>query len=195
MAVVLGNVEPMLLQFDGAGFLYGVNDGNHFAFGSTPPSSQYLFVRDPAGRLTAINRMNPAAPNGYMSQFFSHDTADNLTQSVDANGNTTTYAYDDFFRLRKEVSPVTHTTTRTYDASGNVLSVTNANGATTTSTYDLLDRKTGSSSTGTVNGSPVTETLSYGYDNPGSAFGIGRLTSMALRDFEWVKQEEFCCSA
>jgi YD repeat-containing protein len=59
---------------------------------------------------------------------------------TDANGRTTTYAYDADGRLLNETPPLGHTTSYGYDAAGNLISKTDPNGTTIVYSYDALNR-------------------------------------------------------
>ncbi len=88
-------------------------------------------------------------------------TPDGLPASLkDANGNTTTFAYDRFDRLATTTYPLGSTEAFTYDANGNVLSRKTRAGDTITFAYDGLDRLTSK----TPPSGPV---VTYGYDLAG----------------------------
>lgn len=65
---------------------------------------------------------------------------DKLTSVTDANGNVTTYQYDNLGRLLTETDPLGKITSYGYDAIGNLISKTDANGNTVKYTYDSLGR-------------------------------------------------------
>jgi RHS repeat-associated protein len=150
------------------GTLSSVQDENH-----TTPNTTYGY--DPAGRLSTVAQTLAGAPGGQIVTRYGYDIQGNLTSVTDPNGNVTTYVYDDFRRMQRQISPVSGVTTYAYDAAGNLLTTTDANGAVTTRTYDALGRVLSSSSTR----SSATETVSWTYDDatPGN-FGIGRLATM-----------------
>jgi YD repeat-containing protein len=50
----------------------------------------------------------------------------NRTKLIDANGNVTTYAYDDLYRITRMTDPLGATTRYAYDENNNVLSTTDA---------------------------------------------------------------------
>jgi RHS repeat-associated protein len=106
---------------------------------------------------------------------YTYDVQDNLASVTDPNGNVTTYDYDDFGRMIRQVSSVTGTTTYGYDAAGNLTSSVDANGAATTRSYDAVNRVTLASAT--KGGS--TETTTWVYDDPtANSYRRGRLSSM-----------------
>jgi RHS repeat-associated protein len=147
------------------GTLGSIQDENHTAANTT-------YDYDPANRLSKVTQTLATAPGGQAITQYTYDVAGNLTAITDANNNTTTYEYDDFGRLQRQVSPVSGTTTYAYDPAGNLLSTTDANTASTTRTYDALNRALTAVSTRDGN----TETVSWTYDDT-TAYGIGRLAT------------------
>ncbi len=110
-------------------------------------------------------------------------TNDGLPASLkDANGNTTTFAYDRFDRLVTTAYPATPaypggtTETATYDASGNQLTRTTRAGATIRYGYDTLNRlitKTAAASPVACTAAPSgTPTVTYSYDLAGRMTGV-----------------------
>ncbi|HEV2721302.1 MAG TPA: RHS repeat-associated core domain-containing protein, partial [Thermoanaerobaculia bacterium] len=132
---------------------------------------------DPLNRLASVRQTLSTAPGGSILTSYGYDIAGNLTSVVDPNGNTTTYAFDDFGRMRVQASPVTGTTSYAYDAAGNLTSTTDANSATTERTYDALGRVTGSTS---YRAGLDTETIAYSYDQDACGFGngVGRVSEI-----------------
>ena len=65
---------------------------------------------------------------------------DKLTSISDANGNSTSYQYDNLGRLLSETDPLGNVTNYAYDPSGNLVAKTDGNGATTRYAYDSLGR-------------------------------------------------------
>ena len=59
-----------------------------------------------------------------------------LTSLADANGNVTSYLYDQLGRLVKETDPKGNVTNYAYDSKGNLTTKTDANGTTTSYSYD-----------------------------------------------------------
>lgn len=150
-------------EYDIDGKLKSVKDENH-----TSPNTTYDY--DLYERLQTVTQKLGA---GTAVTHYVYDLQDNLVGVTDPNGNITTYEYDDFGRMRRQVSPVTGTTTYTYDPAGNLLTSHDANAATTTRTYDVLGRVL--TSTATHSGA-ATETSAWTYDT--GSYGIGRLASM-----------------
>ena len=60
---------------------------------------------------------------------------------MDANGNRTTYAYDNLNRLIQTQDSLGHYTTTVYDSNGNVAASVDANGNRTTYSYDSQNRQ------------------------------------------------------
>lgn len=65
-----------------------------------------------------------------------------LTSLTDANGQTTTFAYDPLERLTSETDPLGNVTSYTYDTKRHLAAKTDANGNTIRYTYDALGRLT-----------------------------------------------------
>ncbi len=119
--------------YDGSGKLLTIKDERH-------PLPNTTNSYDPAGRLSKVTQVLSSAPGGTINTQYGYDIDGNLTAVTDPNGNVTTYVYDDFGQMIKQMSPVTGTTTYAYDFAGNPSSTTDANGATTARTYDPLNR-------------------------------------------------------
>jgi RHS repeat-associated protein len=160
-------------SYDGSGHLITVKDERHVSPNTT---NSY----DAAGRLLKVTQVLSAAVGGTISTQYGYDINDNLTSVTDPNGNITTYLYDDFGRMLKQVSPVTGTSTYAYDAAGNIASSIDANGATTVRTYDAANRAlTAVSTCQTSENTDPSETVSWTYDDSmAGRFGIGRLAAM-----------------
>ncbi|MGH9457101.1 MAG: RHS repeat-associated core domain-containing protein [Thermoanaerobaculia bacterium] len=149
--------------YDAADQLASTQDENHAS-----PNTFYTY--DPEGRLTSVRQ---TLGTGEAVTSYTYDIAGNLVSVTDPNGNVTSYLYDDFGQMLRQVSPVTGTTTYAYDPAGNMIATTDANGATTTRTYDVLGRVTEAVS---VRSGTAAEMVSWTYDT--GAFGIGRLARM-----------------
>lgn len=65
---------------------------------------------------------------------------DKLTSISDANGNSTSYQYDNLGRLVSETDPLGNVTSYAYDPSGKLVAKTDGNGATTKYAYDSLGK-------------------------------------------------------
>lgn len=163
------DATTLTYAYDTRGNLTLVKDERHTA-------ANTIYSYDSLNRLKTVTQKQTIVAGSDVVTQYGYDVQDNLTSITDPNGNVTTYNYDDFHRIQKQVSPVTGTTTYSYDASGNLLTTVDANSATTTRTYDLANRITGSTSSRT--GSP-TETISWTYDSATTgAYGKGRLDTM-----------------
>jgi len=101
---------------------------------------------------------------------YGYDLQDRLTTVTDANGQTTTYRYDDLGNLLTLDSPDSGLTTFSYDNAGNLGSKTDAKSQTITYTYDALNRLATLDAPGTV------EDTTYTYDTCPN--GVGRLCSI-----------------
>ena len=77
--------------------------------------------------------------------------------ALDANGNTTAFAYDAFGRVTQTTFPSSLTESYSYDAVGNLTSKTDRKGQYIAYTYDQLNRLT-------LKTYPDTTTVSYTYD-------------------------------
>jgi RHS repeat-associated protein len=153
--------------YDGSGKLLTIRDERHAL-----PNTTNAY--DPAGRLSKVTQVLSSAPGGTINTQYGYDIDGNLTAVTDPNGNVTSYVYDDFGQMIKQVSPVTGTTTYAYDLAGNLALATDANGATTTRTYDLLNRVSAAISTCGEN-----ETVTWTYDASVSGQnGVGRVATM-----------------
>ncbi|MEK6372270.1 MAG: RHS repeat-associated core domain-containing protein [Acidobacteriota bacterium] len=154
--------------YDGANNIVSVKDENH-----TTPNTTYKY--DPENRLIRVTQTLSTAAGGAINTQYAYDLHGNLTSVVDPNGSATTYQFDDFSRMKQQVSPVSGTTAYAYDLAGNLTSTTDANGATTTRTYDALGRVTQSVSSK----SGALETVAWSYDDQASgSFGRGRVGTM-----------------
>ncbi len=73
-----------------------------------------------------------------------YDLVGNVILQTDANGNATTYQYDNDYRVTLTTDPMGNTSTYTYDMNGNVLSETDSQTGlvTTYGAYDGINRPT-----------------------------------------------------
>jgi RHS repeat-associated protein len=155
--------SAVLYSYDGSGRMRSVQDENHAA-----PNTTYDY--DELNRLSAVTQ---SLGSGTIVTRYAYDVQDNLLSVTDPNGNTTTYAYDDFRRMQTQTSPVTGLTSYTYDEAGNLTATTDANNATTRRTYDAANRVTSSVSTAAGG---TAETLTWTYDDATVGnYGKGRV--------------------
>lgn len=144
------------------------------------PDGTIQSVRDPMGHSTsytydALKRLETVAQTvggQTLTTTYAYDTQDNLLSVTDPGSLQTIYRNGDSGGRLMTISPDTGTSTYAYDEAGNLLSSTNANAVTTTRAYDVLDRLV------SVGYSDSTLNLSYSYDSPAVAYGIGRRTGM-----------------
>jgi YD repeat-containing protein len=87
---------------------------------------------------------------------YTYDTADELTQIKDNQGNVIQFTYDTLGRKTRLVDPDLGTWDYTYDAVGNLIKQEDGNGKNITLTYDTLNRVTQKDASGV--------TVSYAYD-------------------------------
>ena len=101
---------------------------------------------------------------GGTTEFF-YDAVGNQVEVIDANGHSTTMAYDELNRLVVQWDATGDGTEFLYDAVGNQVAVVNALGQWTNFEYDDLNRQISVSD-------PLDNTVEYGYD------AVGNRTSM-----------------
>lgn len=127
------------------------------------------FSYDQLKRLTAITNdvdgINQATANS--QNLMSYDVHNNQTQVTDANGNTTSYEYDDLGNLLSESSPDKGNWTYAYDAGGNRITVIDAKQQVFNYQYDDYNRILLTDTAGTK------QDISYFYDL--CTNGIGKL--------------------
>jgi YD repeat-containing protein len=156
-------------NYNSDGLLISVKDEDH-----AQPNTIYSY--DALHRLMQVRQALATTPSGQAVTGYGYDEMDNLASVTDPNGNTTTYSYDDFHRLRQQDSPVTGTTSYEYDPAGNLVFAIDARGATTTKTFDADNRVT--SSTAELTGqNPETVTWTYDALAVGN-YGKGRVATM-----------------
>lgn len=156
--------------YDTRGNLLSIQDERH-----SEPNTIYAY--DALNRLESVTRKRTLVPGTDVVTLYDCDAQDNLTGVTDPNGNTTTYAYDDFGRLQKQTSPVTGVTSYSYDAAGNLLTTTDANSAITTRTYH--DANGNRTSIGYPSASVVTYAFDFANRPFSAASGATTLVSSA----------------
>ncbi|HYL35196.1 MAG TPA: RHS repeat-associated core domain-containing protein [Bryobacteraceae bacterium] len=135
-------------------------------------------VTDPLSRLTqrvfdALNRPIKVTDPAKGATAVNYDAHDRITSLTDPNGAVTTYVYDGFGELIQQVSSDSGMTVYRYDADGNLAQKVDGAGATQNYSYDALDRVASVSYP-----ADAAENVTCTYDEAGSGFGIGRLTSI-----------------
>ncbi|MBA8884765.1 RHS repeat-associated core domain-containing protein [Dokdonella fugitiva] len=104
----------------------------------------WKYAYDEGDRLVRVT--DPIGTLSGASTTFGYDLDGNLTSQTDANGNTTTFAFDARHRRTGLTYPPTGTGAAsvhwTYDADGNLATRTTPNGRTIITTFDALDRET-----------------------------------------------------
>jgi RHS repeat-associated protein len=162
----------IIYTYDANGLLATVQDERH-------SSSNTTYTYDALNRFWQVIQTLAGAPGNQIQTVYGYDVQDNLTSVTDPNGSLTTYTFDDFRRMTRQVSPVSGTTNYSYDQAGNLSSSTDANSppATTARTYDAANRPWTATSTRT--GFP-TEVVTNTYDDAPSTYGKGRLKSSSV---------------
>jgi len=146
-----------------------------------PLSRVTSYAYDGLGRTEEITLPDPDGAGSGLSPVFSYtyDLMGNVLTTdevIDATSkNTTTYVYDNLYRLKTETDDNSDTTSYTYDLANNLLTVTdpaNSGSNVTTYDYDDLDRLTSE----TITIGVTDHTRSYSYD------AMGNETSMTDRN-------------
>ncbi|MEM7368692.1 MAG: RHS repeat-associated core domain-containing protein [Bacteroidota bacterium] len=119
-------------------------------------SNTYHFDYDPNGNLIwevdgngdsvqyqydALDRLSGVITSAG-STYYHYDALSNLIGITNAEGHTTTFAYNDLNLVAQETDAMGFTTSYEYDPNGNLISKLDPNGHTTTYTYDKLNRLT-----------------------------------------------------
>jgi len=149
-------------DWDSRTVTYGYDNADRLTSLQYPNSTSASYSYDNADRLT--NLTNSSVVSGTLSTFtYTLDDVGNRLQMVDVDG-TTSYSYDDLYRLTQVDCPVgtPATVSYTYDAMGNRTVMTTT--STITYTYDTADRLLASG--------PITFT----WDNNGNMLSKGDIT-------------------
>jgi RHS repeat-associated protein len=105
---------------------------------------EFYCLRTGTGSVTpAGNGPRGPQPKGPLTPhvtFYTYDPDGNRTSVTDANGHTTTYAYDELDLLTYTTNALGYTTYTTNDPAGNKIAETDANGHTTWYAYDAQNR-------------------------------------------------------
>ncbi|MFV8382836.1 RHS repeat-associated core domain-containing protein [Vibrio parahaemolyticus] len=133
---------------------------------------------DPAGntytyRYDGFSHVTQSIDPNNRSTAMRYDDSGSVTRVTDPRNRKTYYTYNGFGEVVTLQSPDTGTATYTYDEAGNMSTKTDTNGQTFTYGYDALNRMTSI----TVEGQPDAD-VTFSYDEPGAANGVGRLTSI-----------------
>lgn len=135
---------------------YAYDDAGRLTGTAYPNGTSAALTYDNADRLTSLVNQKGAAT--ITSHSYTLDAVGNRTQAAE-NIGTSTYAYDNLYRLTSVTYPGPSTATYTYSPTGNRL--TKLEGGTTTYTYDAADRMTAAGGT------------AYIYDANGNQTGRG----------------------
>jgi RHS repeat-associated protein len=140
---------------------------------SLPNGITTYYSYDGANRLLA--QVSRSADNQVVAAFsYSYNGVNLRTSVTDLAGRTTTYTYDELYRLTDVVYGDGRSQQFSYDPVGNRLSQT-VNGVTTTYTYDIDDRLTSETTGG--------QTSTYTYDNNGNQ--LTRSDIMGLTSYSY----------
>jgi YD repeat-containing protein len=90
--------------------------------------------------IDALNNATTYSYGGSSCPSCGGGNGEKLTSLTDANGNVTSYLYDQLGRLTKETDPKGNITSYAYDVRNNLTSKTDANGNSTTYSYDATGR-------------------------------------------------------
>lgn len=90
--------------------------------------------------IDALNNATTYSYGGSSCPSCGGGNGEKLTALTDANGNSTSYLYDQLGRLEKETDPKGNETGYAYDARNNLVSKTDGNGNTITYSYDVSGR-------------------------------------------------------
>ena len=151
------------------------------------PLTQYSTYHTTYDVYDALGRLRQMTdPDGTIA--FSYDEQDRIETVTAANGASTQYFYDDFGRLRQELSPDRGTLVMTYDDADNLVFRTDGTGRTASYSYDGLYRLTELVIDRNVLSGGVEQNgfdrYSFNYDETATSNNaIGRLTSAtAIQD-------------
>jgi RHS repeat-associated protein len=141
---------------------YTYDDAGRLTKSAYPTGAEATYTYDDADRLLTV--LNKKGAVTISTHTYTLDDVGNRTQVVDDQG-TTTYAYDDLYRLTSVTYPGPSTDTYTYDALGNRLTKN-----TDDYTYDNADQLTD------------VEGTTYSYDDNGN------LTARGSDTFTWDRE-------
>ncbi len=164
-------------QYDPNNNVTGVLDANATTSGSHPRNSQNVSLSNEYDELNRLTRSVDAL-NGETRYTF--DLLGNTTSITDAEGQVTTFVYDDLGRLVETIDPIvesgTDVTDRVllHDQAGNILLTEDRSGRQRRHTYDVLNRLT------------LTEYLQDGSQDSRAYNGFGDLTQLANGDVTYT---------
>lgn len=146
-----------------------------------PTGDQYQYQYDGFHKRTLVRD-----PLGKTIGYRYHDTGQIYTVT-DPRTRRTSYQYNAHGELTELRSPDTGLTRFSYDDAGNLSTRTDAKGTVISYTYDAVNRPV------LVSSSVASEPdIQYGYDDPASEYGIGRLTSVddgnGIRTFDYTAE-------
>jgi RHS repeat-associated protein len=155
--------------------LYGYDDAGFRTSVTDERGHQTEYVADSLGRLIQVTHHFQNADGSVTDDYvtdYGYDLHDNLTSIADANDNLTTHQHDDFGNLLDATSPDTGLTKYRYFGVNLLRKKTLADGTVIEYFYDAQNRLT------LADFPDDSKNITYNYDEPGSANGMGRLTSM-----------------
>lgn len=149
---------------------YQYDDNGNRVSDTDPAGHTISYAFDEIGRLATTS----SAIGGQVAvTTYAYDVQDNVVSVKDPNALTTTYENHDMGWRLVATSPDSGITTNTFDVAGNVKTSRDAKGNTTTRVYDALSRIVA------VTYSDPTLNLTYSYDSPSAAYGVGRRTEVS----------------
>ena len=163
---------------------YTYDDANRLTRKDCHNEAYATYTYDAANRLLTLANKNSSGAT-ISSYTYEYDSVGNRVKMTEADGNETTYAYDDLYRLTGVTYPDSTSAAYTYDAVGNRVKLVEDGSTTTTYTYDAADRLLTAGAAVTydwdMNGNQITKTdasgtTSYAYDCE------NRLTSITFPD-------------
>lgn len=101
-------------------------------------------------------------PNSLGSESFVNSTLGDVTSHTDANGNVTSFAYNNRRQLTNSVAPTNLVTKIAYDSVGNTASTTDARGNATSNTWSATRQLLATALPATTQGTPIVTNI---YDN------------------------------
>ena len=166
-------------QFDALGRLHqdtaGAGQTTIYDYDS---NSNLVTLTAPLARVTqrafdALNRLVKTTDAAKGIAAATYDNLGRVLSATDPIGGVTSYVYDGFGELIQRVSPDSGSTVYRYNSDGQPAQVVDATGATVNYAYDALGRTTSATYP-----ADAAENVTYTYDEPGTGFNVGRLTSV-----------------